>query len=145
MPPMIVEKLSEPIKRRLKDITHRQGIRRGRAISPLDAALVSGEVFTLVTEINELRDSDKQVEYIKALRDNLYRDRIQGTGGGTFTRKGMGPKQRLNLALSNIGGVNWDDMETVSRPTSARSARRPLSGCTRPHSGCNDLAKVLTS
>jgi hypothetical protein len=142
--PMIVDKLTEPVKRRLKDISTDEGFVAAVHLT-VDAALVSGEVFNLVTEINELRSSTKQVEYVKALRDNLYKDRIQGSGGGTFTRKGMGPKQRLNLAISNMNGVDWEDIETVAKayvgPEREEAAERLQQTAQR----LQDLAKVLTS
>lgn len=144
LPPMLIEKLSEPIKRRLKDISTDRGFKAAVQLTA-DARLVSGEVFSLVTEVNELRDSDKQAEYVQALRDNLYKERINGTGGGTFTRKGMGPKQRINLALSNISGVDWDNVEDVASryvgPEREEAAERLKATAKR----LNDLAQVLSS
>lgn len=144
LPPMLVEKLTEPVKRRLKDISTDKGFVAAVHLVA-DAALVSGEVFTLVTEVNELRDSDKQAEYVKSLRDNLYKDRIQGSGGGTFTRKGMGPKQRLGLALSGINAVNWDDMEAVAKAYVGPEREEAAEKLQVTAQRLSDLAKVLTS
>lgn len=66
------------------------------------AKLNTGEVSEHVKNLGDLRSSAKQAEYVAALRD-MYADRLQRGGMGEGDRRQqrhMGPRQRLNLALS---------------------------------------------
>ena len=141
LPLMVLEKLSEPVKRRLSNVSTDEGFVAAVNLV-VDAALVSGEVFTLVTDINELRSSSKQVEYVSMLRRDLYADRINKTGGGTFTRRTLGPKSRVGLALSNLDGLP-EDLEEVAKAWVGPEREEAAERMTRTAQRLTDLAKVL--
>ena len=145
IPLMIIEKLGKPIKNRLKDISTDEGFVAAVNLTN-DAALVWNEVAELVTETNALRSSSKQVEYVASLRENLYRDRIQDSGGGTFTRKSSrGPKGRVNMSVGNLLSMEWDDLDSIASGYLGPEREEAAEKLTTAAQRLTDLAKVLTS
>jgi|GEM_PF-3029042 len=98
--PIIIEKLNEPLKRRLAQVTTDEGF---VALTELVAAasLKSDVVYELVTNINEIRSSAKQVQFVELQKD-VYLDDIQASGGGVITRRRFGAKQRIGMALGQV-------------------------------------------
>ena len=109
IPALVIEKLSETVKWRLSQVNTDEGF---VALTDLvyKAALNSDAVFELVTEINELRSSDKQVAWVEQRKKDMLGE-ISASGGGVFTRAAKGPRQKVNLALTNI--LNLDEDITV--------------------------------
>lgn len=109
--PLVIEKMTEPVKRRLAQISTDEGF-----IAAVELAnrvsMSSNEAFGFVTEINERRSSAKQVAFIKEREADLS-DRIGATGGGVLNRKPMGPKARLNMAMGNILNLP-DDLDALT-------------------------------
>ena len=93
---LVIEKLTEPVKRRLAQITTDEGFVAAVELAHR-ASMSSTEAFAFVTEVNELRSSAKQVAFIKDRAADLS-DRIGSTGGGVLNRKRQGPRTLLRLA-----------------------------------------------
>ena len=141
LPLMIIEKLSEPVKRRLCMISTDEGFAAAVNLA-VEAALTSTDTYGLVAGVNELRSSDKQVAYVQEQRE-LYADRINATGGGVLKRKMvLGPKARLGLAMSNITNLPSDLEEITSKwvgPEREEAAKRMRTAARR----LNEIAKAL--
>lgn len=144
LPLMRIEKLSEPVKRRLAQIWTDEGFVAAVNLA-IDAAMTSSEVFTFVTGVNEHRSSDKQVAFVEQQRVDVYAERIGSTGGGLFKRKGIvGPKARIGLALSNIENLPTDLEEVLKvwvGPERDEAAKRLRANARR----LNEIAKALSA
>lgn len=131
--PLVIEKMTEPVKRRLAQISTDEGFVAAVELAHR-SAMSSGEAFTFVTEVNELRSSAKQVAFIKEREADLT-DRISSTGGGVLNRKPMGPKARLNIAMGSILNLPEDLQVPVGAfvgPPPLRSSRRSGRARERP-------------
>lgn len=140
--PIIIEKLNEPLKRRLAQVTTDEGF---VALTELVAAasLKSDVVYELVTNINEIRSSAKQVQFVELQKD-VYLDDIQASGGGVITRRRFGAKQRIGMALGQVLNLP-DDIEAIMaayhEPEREEAAKRMRAAARR----LNEIAKQLTS
>lgn len=139
---LIIEKLTEPVKRRLAQISTDEGF-----VAAVELAyrsnMTSGEAFTFVTDINELRSSAKQVQFIQQ-REQDMTDRIAGSGGGVLNRRPQGPKARLSIAMGSILNLP-DDLDLIKKqyvgPEAEEAAKRMRQAARR----LNHLAKQLES
>lgn len=139
--PLIIEKMPEPVKRRLSQISTDEGF-----VAAVDlahrSAMTSMAAYELVTEINEMRSSAKQVAFIKQREQDLY-EQIGASGGGVLTRRTQGPKARLNMAMGMVDNLP-DDMDLLKKqylgPEAEEAARRLRATARR----LNHLAKVLS-
>lgn len=118
--PLIIEKMTEPVKRRLAQISTDEGFIAAVGLANR-SSMSSTEAFTFVTEVNELRSSAKQVAFITEREQDLM-DRIGATGGGVLNRKPMGPKRRLNNAMGTILNLPVDLGQLVGRLVEAHRA-----------------------
>lgn len=82
----------------------------------------SNEAFSFVTEVNERRSSEKQVNFIKEREADLL-ERIGASGGGVRNRKPMGPKARLNIAMGSILNLPEDLQTRRALSTGVAGAR----------------------
>ena len=115
--PLVTDKITEPVKRRLAQISTDEGF-----VAAVDLAHRSGmtstEAFTFVTEINELRSSQKQVEFIQERardmtesdrEDRRRRDDPQAAGsqgqGQHRARHGDEPAGGPRVAEVQLGGA----------------------------------------
>lgn len=140
--PLIVEKMPEPTKRRLAQVSTDEGF-----IAAVELAhrsnMTSSEAFTFVTEINELRSSAKQVALVRE-REAALTDKIGASGGGVLNRKPQGPKARLSIAMGSILNLP-DDLELLRKqyigPEADEAAKRMRATARR----LNHLAKSLSA
>lgn len=139
--PLLVEKLPESVKWRLAMVNTDEGF---VALTNLvaQAGLGVDETFRLVTEINELRSSAKQVEWVKQQRD-VYAEDIAASGGGVLTRQARGPKSRLAMAMGIINNLPEPDkvMAAYQGPEREEAAKKLRAAARR----LNDVAKQLTA
>lgn len=139
--PLIIEKMPEPTKRRMAQISTDEGF-----VAAVELAhrsnMTSSEAFTFVTEVNELRSSAKQVAFIKE-RERAMTEQIGATGGGVLNRKPQGPKARLSIAMGSILNLP-DDLDLLKKqyvgPEADEAAKRMRATAKR----LNHLAKSLT-
>lgn len=140
--PVVIEKLPESVKWRLAMVSTDEGF---TALTDLAhrAALGVDEVFKVVTEINELKSSAKQVAYVENLRD-VYADQMAASGGGVITRRAQGPRARIAMAIGNI--LNLPD-STEAILTSYHGAEREEAAKKMKTAArrLNEIAKQLTS
>lgn len=140
--PITVEKLPETVKRRLADIHTDEGFTAAVDLA-VRARLSSDEVFELVTAVNEIRSSAKQVEYIDAQAE-LYRERIQATAGGVLgSRRPHGPKARMQLALGTIN--NMPDTDAIVKAYRGPERDEAATKFRATARRLNELAKALTA
>lgn len=141
IPRLTIEKLGVPVKGRLSQISTDEGF-----VAMVDlvvrAKIGSNDVFKLVTEINELRSSDKQVAYVRDLEEQ-YASSIQGTGGGVLNGKRvMGPRAKVGSSLTNILSLP-DDLEELTShwvgPEREEQAKRMKAAAKR----LNELSRAL--
>lgn len=140
--PGIVDKLGEGVKRRLSNITTDEGFVEAVDLA-VKADLSSTEVNEVVKECNGFRSSSTQVKNIKEWKE-YYSDRIQGSGGGTFTRAPRGPKARVGMALGAILALPEDITEVVKAYQGAEkddAAKRIRLAARR----LNEIARALSS
>jgi hypothetical protein len=140
--PLVVEKLAESVKWRLGMVNTDEGF---VALTNLvaQAGLGVDDVFRLVTEINELRSSAKQVAWVQQQRD-VYVDEIAASGGGVLTRQAKGPKSRLSMVVGIVNNLPEDVAEIVKNyqgPEREEHAKRLRSAARR----LNDVAKQLAA
>lgn len=95
------ERLPSATRARLNSISTDEGF-AGLTKVAVQAKLSTPEVSEAVRNMTDLRSSQKQAEYVEAVRET-YSDRLQRAGMGNGDkrgRRGMGPRQRINLALT---------------------------------------------
>ena len=140
--PVVVEKLAETTKWRLGMVSTDEGF---VALTDLvaKAHLGTDVVFELVTAINEIKSSAKQVAFVESQKA-VYADEMAATGGGVLTRGARGPKARLAIALGVVANLP-DDNDTIVKsyqgPEREEAAKRFRSAARR----FNDIAKQLSA
>lgn len=123
--------ISQSGKNRLLNISTDEGFAEAAKLA-FAAKLDATEIFDLAALLNSSRSGTKQVAIVKAKREELL-DRIQkqagGVLGGTSGRKGMGPRQRTGIAVSNLMALPEDDNQIIAayaapeRPNAAKTMR----------------------
>jgi hypothetical protein len=116
VPRLTIEKLSEPVKRRLAMVNTDEGL-----LALLDvvvgAKLSSSEVADVVTQINAHRSATKQLAYVEGLRE-AYADRLGKSGGGVLgsskLRGAQTPKARAAMGVGTILNLP-DDLDAVAK------------------------------
>lgn len=147
LPAGTVEKLTEPIRRRLANISTDEGFAAAVNLAA-DAGMASNEVWELVTNVNLLRSSDKQVAFVQEQRENVWGERIAATGGGVFKRGQRTPlntpKARLGAVTTIIGNLP-EDMDEITKawvgPERDEMAKKMRATARR----LNEIAKALTT
>lgn len=96
------EKLPRAIRQRLGSVTTDEGFAAMTKLV-LDANLGNQAVAETVTQVNQLRSSKKQTEFVGALRDTYARDLQTGGLKAQVPGKGRSPRTHLGMCLGQIG------------------------------------------
>ncbi len=140
--PVVIERLAESSKWRLSAASTDEGF---VALTDLvdKAALSTEDVWRMVTEMNELKSSAKQVDYVATQRE-VYAEQISASGGGVFTRRARGPKASLAIAFGCLLNLP-DDMDLIVKqyqgPEREDAAKRMRAAARR----LNEIAKSLSA
>lgn len=142
IPLAVIDKLPESTKWRLAQISTDEGFTAAVELAS-KAALGVDEVFQLVTEMNELKSSTRQVKYVGD-QYHVYDDRISTSGGGVFKGRGITPKGRVAGAMTTVLNLP-DNLERTAKmwagPEREETAKRMRATARR----LNELARVLSS
>jgi ParB-like chromosome segregation protein Spo0J len=144
IPALTIEKLSESVKWRLAHISTDEGF-----VAAVDLAVAAklsvDQVFDLVTRLNSVKSSSKQVEMVGDIRVD-YLGQVADTGGGVFgsQKKMMGPRTRVGLALSNVLALP-DDLQAVSNLWAAAERDDAAKKMRAAAKRLNELARTLSS
>lgn len=147
IPDSVTGRLSEAVRGKLSGISTDEGF-----VAAVNLAAASQmptpDIAKMVTHLNTMRSSTKQVEYVETLRQD-WQDAIQAAGGGALGakntgRRPIGPRTRVGGALSHLEALPADlnDLASIyTGPERELVIQRAREGAKR----LNALARVLST
>lgn len=144
IPAATIERLGAAVRWRLSHINTNAGFKAAVDLAER-AKWGTDEAFKAVTEINQRRDSDEQVAFIKDELEERYLPTISASGGGVLGKRGgMNPKSRVGIALAGIAALP-EDLSTVTAsylgPEREEAAKKMRAAAKR----LNELARALSA
>jgi hypothetical protein len=141
--PTVIEQLGASVKWRLAQITTDEGFVAAvnlAARTKLDSTVW----FQLVTEINDLRSSEKQVLKVQELEERYLSDVQESAGGILNGKRALGPRARVSMMLGQLMNLP-DDYSIIAEqyvgPERDEVAKKMREASRR----LNDMAKALAS